>query len=99
MIFPIRTEIFPIAREKPLNVYGTFECMEEKPYFRMGYLGLLFTVYQRPIQSVNSFKNYRAHRPTDLKRVPQISNHANLIKTGGGGVKFYTKLAPSLMKM
>ena len=51
MIFPIpaygNTRVygkFPSANEKSLYVYGTFKSMEEKPYFRMEYLLLLFTV-------------------------------------------------------
>ena len=34
----------PSANEKSLYVCGIFKSLEEKPYFRMGYLRLFFTV-------------------------------------------------------
>ena len=33
---------FPSVKEKFLYVYGTFKSMEEKPYFCMRYLRLVF---------------------------------------------------------
>ena len=33
---------FPCANEKSLYVNDTFKSMEEKPYFRIGYLRLFF---------------------------------------------------------
>ena len=36
---------FPSTNEKSLYVYRTFKSMEEKPYFRMEYLRLFFTLY------------------------------------------------------
>ena len=51
MIFPIpvygNTQVngkFPSANEKSLYMHGTFKSLEEKPYFRMEYLRLFFTV-------------------------------------------------------
>ena len=51
VIFPIpangNTRVngkFPSTNEKSLYVYRKFKSMEEKPYFRMGYLRLFFTV-------------------------------------------------------
>ena len=51
IIFPIlaygNTRVygkFPSTNDKSPNVYGAFKSMEEKPYFRRGYLRLFFTV-------------------------------------------------------
>ena len=38
-------EKFSSANEKSLYVYGTCKGMEEKPYSRMRYLRIFFTVY------------------------------------------------------
>ena len=59
-------------------------------------------VYQRPIQSVNSFKSYRAnklyiYRQTDTHsrkpffRVQRVSKRGHLTKPGGGGCQILHK--------
>ena len=61
MIFPISAygntrvyEKFPRANEKSLHVNGTFKNMEEKPYFRMGYLYIL-DIRRRPLLEFKFF--------------------------------------------